>query len=238
MQTAADSASVPNVVDFEFPEIPAWIKAKRLLDNGDVGKLAHIEVNWAVETYANRHQLDDSWKTDRDGGGALFSFMSHVFYHLEWFVSQPVVRLSAMIGNAPSDPRSGDTLNGIHVQFADGLMVSVTVSSHAFLGSGHRLTFYGSDGTLVLANPTRDYVRGFQLLYGRRGDETLRDVTPPDIPDSVDGRRYATGRLVTRFVDWIVEGTPTTPTVKDGVRVQQLLTAAQNSDAAQAWVDV
>ena len=238
MQSAADSSGVPNVVDFEFPEIPAWRAAHNILRSGELGELAHIEVNWAVETYANRHRLDDSWKTGANGGGTLSQFMSHVFYHLEWFTGQTITRLNALIGNAPDDPRGGDTLNGVHVQFADGLFGMVTVSTHAFLGSGHRMTFYGSEGTLVLENRTRDYVRGFTLMHGQRGDDTLRDVTPPDIDADVDGRRYAAGKLTRRFVDWALDGVPTTPTIANGVRVQRLLTAARNSHTAAGWVDV
>ncbi len=73
------------MVDFEFPDIDEWQQAKTLLDQGGVGNLRHIAVTWNVQTYANRMGLS-SWKTRmEDGGGTLYSFVSHVFYYLEWF---------------------------------------------------------------------------------------------------------------------------------------------------------
>ena len=59
------------------------------------------------------------------------------------------------------------------IAFASGVGGSLQMSCASFLGSGHRLEFYGDDGTLVLANPTADYFRGFQLMQARRADSSL-----------------------------------------------------------------
>ena len=38
------------------------------------------------------------------------------------------------------------------------------MSCASYLGIGHRIEFFGEDGTLVLHNPGADYMRGFELF--------------------------------------------------------------------------
>ena len=180
MADAAAHVNVPNVIDFEFPEITAWGVAREQVQA--MGALRHIEVIWNIENYSNRARLDN-WKTQSEGGGALYNFVSHVFYYLSWFVGEPIIGLSATLTKAPTDPRGGDTLDAITVRFAHGLAGVVSVSNHAFMGSGHRITFYGDDATLVLENTTKDYMSGFTVRYAEREpDAALRELSVPADP--------------------------------------------------------
>ncbi|UBF28450.1 hypothetical protein K9N68_11580 [Kovacikia minuta CCNUW1] len=226
------------MVDFEFPDIDEWQQAKAILDQGGVGNLRHIAVSWNVETYANRMGLS-SWKTRLgDGGGTLYSFVSHIFYYLEWFAG-PIRRLVCSLYRPPGDSRPGDTLATLCLELESGVAASLSISSHSFLGSGHRVEFYGDAGTLVLDNPTTDYVSGFQLLHGTRETgklETVLGDRPSPTPIK-DGRLVVVSRLVNRFVTWLETGVPSTPSFKDGLRVQQLLEAARNSHESGCWVD-
>ena len=54
------------------------------------------------------------------------------------------------------------------LQFKPGPLVSLSMSCASYLGIGHHIEFFGEDGTLVLANPGADYMRGFELLYAKR----------------------------------------------------------------------
>jgi predicted dehydrogenase len=225
---AAQRANLPNVIDFEFPEIPAWGVARDRV--AQMGPLRHVEVVWNIENYSNRARLEN-WKTGREGGGALYNFMSHVFYYLPWFVGQPITSVSATLTKAPTDPRAGDTLDAITVTFADDLAGVISVSTHAFSGSGHRITFYGDDATLVLENTTKDYMHGFTVRYAERdADDTPREIPVPAGDPNVDGRRLPAGRLARRWVSWMLDGTPTGPTAADGLAVQRLIAAAQQSN--------
>ncbi len=225
---AADAKGVVTAVDFEFPQIAAWQAAYNLLTDGAIGRLRHIEVNWNVETYANRNHLTN-WKTQSEGGGTLYNFGPHVFYNLEWFAQQQVHYITARLGKAPSDPREGDTVNHIAAELDDGLLASVTVSAHSYLGSGHRWAFYGDDGTLILNNPTRDYIHGFTLNMATRHDDALRPVAFPADDTTTDGRRLATGRVVEQFVAAVAGEAATYPMIADGIRVQIYLRTAQQS---------
>ena len=171
MLGAARSSARAHVVDFEFPEIPAWRHAKTILDSGTLGRLSHVAVSWQVETYASRMGIR-SWKTDgKTGGGTLNSFVSHSFYYLEWLIG-PICRLGAHLSTpgAASATAPGDTLAVLWLEHQNGVPSSLCVSSSAFLGTGHRVEIYGQQGSILLDNPSRDYVNGFSLWQGTTGN--------------------------------------------------------------------
>ena len=233
----AQRTGLANMLDFELPEIEAWRRAKTILDEGRVGPLRQITIEWHVETYANRMGLS-SWKTNTEtGGGTLNAFVSHVFHYVEWFAG-PVQELSARLFRAPGDMRTGDTVAVLCLKLASGAPVSASVSSNASLGNGHRVTFYGDEGTMVLDNPTTDYARGFHLLYGTRHSNRLEEIDLDEdtgIPGE-DGRVPLVARMAERFVNWVRNGVPARPNFADGLRVQSLIDAARRSDESGCWV--
>ena len=164
LRAAAGKAAM---IDFNFTEVMAWRKTKALLDAGAIGRLRHVVVTWNVENYSTRQRLKN-WKTSvAAGGGTLGNLASHSMHYFEWFCG-PIAELSARLASLPDDPAMEVT-----VMLCACLRLrragSLAVSCASYLGSGHRLEFYGEDGTLVLANPTSDYMRGFTLAATRAG---------------------------------------------------------------------
>ncbi len=173
MLACAHGSGKPTMIDFNFPELPAWRRAKASLDDGMVGRLRHVVVTWNVENQATRLRTK-SWKTRAGGGGGVLgNFVSHCFYYLEWFCG-PIVGLGSRIFRLPD----GEFESGVALTlaFASGAAGSLQMSCASFLGSGHRIEFYGEEGTLVLANPTSDYFDGFVLKQARRSDRALQPV--------------------------------------------------------------
>jgi predicted dehydrogenase len=237
MLAAARRSGRPTIVDFNFPELASWRRAKAMLDEGAVGRLRHVVVTWNVENHATRARLK-SWKTHGDGArGLLGNFVCHCFYYLEWFCG-PIVGLGGRLFPLPD----GDADGGIAlaIAFASGAGGSLQMSCASFLGSGHRIEFYGEDGTLVLHNPTADYFRGFALRQARRGDEALQTVAVEDFGtgDVGDPRVVPVARLVNRFVDACERGGSPSPGFAEGYRVQRLIDAARRSHASGRWIDV
>ena len=169
MLAAARLSGTAHMVDFEFPEVPAWRQAKHILDSGQLGQLTHVVVSWQVETYAARMGLR-TWKTDAGlGGGVLNSFISHSFHYLEWLIG-PIRCLGARLfpPTGTSTAGTGDSLAVLWLEHQNGVPSSLCVSNSAFLGTGHRIEIYGRQGSIVLDNPSKDYVNGFVLRHGTR----------------------------------------------------------------------
>jgi predicted dehydrogenase len=221
---SVEATGVVHGIDFIFPEIAAWQQARTLLAEGAIGRPVHFAYTWRTETYASRTNAP-TWKNRPDeGGGVLGNFASHAFYNIEWLLGgiQEIEGLAF-----PRDRRRGRAIDGV-VRLENGVVGNLSVSTDAFLGSGHGVEIYGDEGTLVLHNSTSDYATGFRLSLGTRVSGALVCVfTGDDAGAEVDGRLAPVSRLVRRFIDAIRGGTAMTPNLADGVRVQELLALAE-----------
>jgi predicted dehydrogenase len=238
MLRAADKSRLPAMIDLDFHQIASWQRAKRLLDDGAIGALRHIAVHWHVENHSTRMRARN-WKTlGTDGGGVLGNFVSHCFHYLEWF-GGPVARLTARLGGLPGD-QDLQTTAAMALDFEGGHCASLSMSCASYLGGGHRVELYGEDGTLMLKNATGDYMRGFELWQARRPATALERVTVEDPEDAryPDGRIAPVSRLAKIFIDAIEGGGAAEPDFAAGLRVQQLIEAAQRSDREGTRIEV
>lgn len=238
MLAAAQASGVTTMIDFNFHQIASWQRAKEMLDSGAIGTLRHVTVHWHIENRSIQMRMKN-WKTvSDDGGGVLGNFISHCFHYLEWLCG-PLARLSARVDGLPGDNELQTTVT-MALEFASGVPASLSMSCASYLGSGHRIEFYGEDGTLVLTNTGADYMRGFELLHGRRPAVQFDRVPIEDLDDArhPDGRIAPVARLARRFLDAIEARAVAMPDFADGYRVQQLIEAAQRSQREARTIDV
>jgi len=238
MSQAASSSGRANVVNFNFSAIPVWRKAKELLDQGAIGRLRYLAVNWNVENYTTRMRIKNWKSSGADGGGALGNFVSHSLHYLEWMCG-PVTGLSARLSGLPDEPAM-ETNAAISLTLMSGAVGSIVMSCASYCGSGHRLEFYGEDGALSLINPTQDYMRGFELRFARR-PAALSLIEVDDPLDRIfpnDGRIAPVARLASNFLDAIEGGQRAVPGFAEGLRVQVLLDAARRANNDTSWVDI
>jgi predicted dehydrogenase len=199
----------------------------------------HVVVNWMVENPAVRARQWNWKSTGEHGGGILGNLVSHSLHYLEWFCG-PIGSLSARLFEPPEQDIPVDTMLTLPFSLASGASGVFTVSIASFLGSGHRLEFYGSEGTLVIANPTADYMRGFTLRHAQRPAAALAPVAVEDLwpTDTAERRIAPVARLASRFLDAVEAGTVVSPSFRDGLRVQQLIDAITRSHASGCWIEV
>jgi len=233
LMTMAGKKLIPQMVDFEFGEIPIWRECHRLLQSAAIGTLERLEVVWTTQTYANRNRTL-SWKTNNDqGGGPLFSFASHSLYYLEWLAG-PIAALRCRCDRSPQDARGVDTSVFLEARLGSGAVASLRIDTDDALKTEHRLRFQGNGGNLILQNTGKDYIQGFQLLIRRNSDKEFTEVQPSAGWDAnpgfaEDGRLLAVGSLARRLVQW-VQGEPASqPDFTAGHQVQQLLALALDS---------
>jgi predicted dehydrogenase len=238
MLNEATRSRKPTIIDFNFHQIMSWQRAKTMLDSGVIGALRHVAVHWHVESRAIQLRMR-SWKTrGDDGGGVIGNFISHCFHYLEWFCG-PITGLSARVCGLPDDNELETTV-AMALQLASGPLVSLSMSCASFLGGGHKIEFFGEDGTLALHNPAADYMRGFELTFAKRPAAVIEHIPVQDPIDSKypDGRIAPVSRLAKMFFDAIETGGVATPGFSEGYRVQQLIDAARQSHRQGAWINV
>ena len=221
---AVRQAGVCHGMDFLFRALPAWQAAQAALPR--LGRLSHAHLSWFLESRAFRTGEADNWKVSPEkGGGALFNFASHTLHYLEWFFGR-MGRLCAQTrGGAGSD---------LLLQFGSGVHLAASFSADSYHGSGHRLEIYGEEGRLTLANNSGDFARGFQAELVLRSQQP--EILFADEGGTGDGRIAPVRDLTGRLLHCVRSGESDAelPNLGHGLRVQQLLEAAQRS----GWQEV
>jgi predicted dehydrogenase len=231
---AANKSGIVHAIDFIFAEIPAWQKARELLQSSAVGNIRQVALTWRTETYTYRSK-SQNWKTASvEGGGTLNNFASHSLYYLEWLFG-PIEKAKAYLSPAAE---SVEARVDAWLEFAAGFPATVSISADAFLGAGHRLEVYGESGTLVLDNTTSDYARGFRLSLGDRQAGKLLPVEVPFEDTNKDGRIYPVSQIAGRFIRAIHEGGNVTPNLAHGLRVQTLIDTLRLAHRNAPWQSV
>ncbi len=217
---AAETAGVANVVDFMFPELVTFTKAKELIEQGAIGTPMHITADWIFWSHDHRNNVT-TWRTDsQSGGGALAHFGSHMIYYMQWFFG-PIVSVTAKIARPSSYSHSGDTLATLMLGFENGASGTLTVSSGTPATPKHSIQILGTDGSLMLSNTS-----GSPISFTLQHKDGV--MSEPE-QSGVDCRVPAVSKIVHRFIDWILTGEKTTPSFRDGLDVQRVIEAARTA---------
>jgi predicted dehydrogenase len=225
----ARAGHLAHMVDFIFPEIPHWKKAKQLLAEGAVGTVVQVTASWSFLSYDLRKKLV-TWKTDpRQGGGALAFFFSHVFYNLEFFMGT-IQSLYCSLNSSPQSPNQGETQVNLLVRFANGCSGNFLLNCAAFNGNHHVLSFYGEKGTLVLENSTPAVSQGWALTrYNEKAEAEAVSVVQLEGDPTMDERVGLVQSIGRRFIAWCQGENPARPNFEDGCRVQHLIECSRLS---------
>jgi len=238
-------------MNFEFRCIPAWMRLAELLQEGYVGKIRLVKIDWLVSGRADANRPWNWYAQKELGGGALGAIGSHVFDYVAWLFA-PVRRLFAHLQVAipcRPDPVSGalkpvdaDDTCLMQLELVDGTPCQISLSAATYQGRGHWVEVYGDRGTLILGSGNqKDYVHGFQL-WGSQPGEALMEL---EIPQGLafpqvyeDGRIAPFIRIIDRWMQGIDRGTPVEPSLHEGLYSQRLMDLAHLSNQTGSWVDV
>ena len=181
-----------------------------------------------------------NWKAlGEDGGGALGNFVSHSFHYLEWLCG-PITGLSARLSGLPDEPAM-ETNASISMAFQSGAAGSLAMSCASYLGSGHRLEFYGEDGNLDADQRDAGLHAWLQTEPGAapgysagpgRSRRSRRPRLPGGRPDraGLPSRRRASSMRSSMV-------RPAVPGFAEAYRVQALLDAARRANNGGRWLD-
>jgi predicted dehydrogenase len=142
-------AGVTLGVIFQDRTAPDLVWLKQLIDGGAMGAplLLSASVRWyrPPEYYAG-----SPWRGTRalDGGGALMNQGIHTIDLLLWLYG-PVARVSAVAATALHPIEVEDTVVAT-LEFANGALGTLEVTTAAFPGLPRRLELTGSEGTIVV----------------------------------------------------------------------------------------
>ena len=223
---------IPNMIDFLFPEIPEWVKAKEIIENGKIGKISNVNVIWNFLSYDLKNNVK-SWKTDaKQGGGALSFFFSHGLYYLEYFLGE-IKNLQCNFSSSELSLNKAESKLDMIINFQNGCQGNIHVDISNSENTKHLLEFHGSDGKLILQNLSHNVVDNFELILNI--SDKLEKIPTNDhsltYNDTLeDSRVKIVSSLAKKFIKWCETGIAQKPDFQNGLRVQEMIDAAINSN--------
>lgn len=258
---AVAKTGVKNQMTFNFRFFPAVIRAKQLIEEGFLGRIFSFRGRYYRASYIDPNK-PLSWRLRKDisGGGALFDLGSHILdtlYYLLGDFGAVQATLETLIKErpvAPGAPVKGpvdvDDLALMHLRMADGTLGLVEISR---MGTGvtndMQFEIYGDQGAIRFRSEDPSWLEVYDVrdsdrpLGGRRGFRKLETVQRYEGAKSPDWsmtpsfvRTHAECQY--QFLKAIAEDRPPSPTLADGLKVQEVMAAAERSSVESRWVAV
>ncbi|MDX2378260.1 MAG: Gfo/Idh/MocA family oxidoreductase [Acidimicrobiia bacterium] len=249
MAARAAEVGAITLVPFTYRYMPTNRWVKRLIDDGYVGGVHHMNLRYFT---GYGRTTDYNWRYDPavSGSGVLGDLGSHWLDLARWLVGE-IEAIGCVSGHAYERPPrpDGSVYEPLEdsaimtVRFSGGAYGTLQVSSVCWEGGDfnqtHHLDVHGTDGTVYSLN---DWI-GTQEVRGLRAGDP-GPALPLPIPDDIwgDVRRasvhdtyrdvFRVGQAMTgEWIDAVLAGRACAPDLTEGARVQQLLELAQQSAA-------
>jgi predicted dehydrogenase len=260
----AASRGVRAMTGFNYRRVPAVALARQLVSEGRIGQIRHVRA-----TYLQDWLVDPSfpltWRLQREraGSGALGDLGAHIVDLAQYLTGELIAGVSAAtatfvaerpLAEAPGGtPRSGPVTVDDAAIFIGRLPSGALASFEATrFATGHknqlRIELNGDRGSLAF-----DLERLNELEFYDRADDSAEagfrriGVTEPGHPylsawwppGHVLGWEHTFTHEVRDLVTAIAAGTDPAPSFQDGLQVQRVLAAVEQSAAREAsWTAV
>ena len=257
----AQNSGVPHQIAFNYRFVPAVLTARELVRQGKLGKIVQFRGAYYHSGYWDRNR-PLTWRMQKEfsGGGALYDLGSHIIDMIRFVTGDEYSSVSATLHTEIKTrplPEGGvgevdvDDVAILQVKTHSGALGTIEASRLA-TGTEDDLSFeiYGEKGALRfhLMEPNwLDWFDGAQPgapLSQAKGFTRLAASSRYPKPAKFPAGRSPMGWLQTHvasqadFIQRCLGQEALGATFVDGLQVQRVLTAAQESDATRAWVAV
>ena len=254
MAVRADAAGVKHMTFFTLRWFQHTQFVKALVEEGQVGRTSHCQISYV---HGNARDPHYRWRLDGErANGILGDLGSHLIDLARW-LNGDIVRVAAHLGNyvqryhadgRPVVPSNDAAL--LNVEFANGSQGVIHTSAVAYTGGRgleQHIILYGDKGTVEADFRFGNFGGGGAHMAVRAASAPdgpfvelpipahIWGDVPPEQNTEVFNRMSAGDRY---FIDCILENRPVTPSLWDGVAVQEVMEAAMVSHRNGLWVNV
>jgi len=265
MFAAAKKSKCVHMVCHNYRRIPAIALAKRMMDEGALGRIYHFRARYAQERLADpEFPLDWRLQKETSGGGVPGDIGSHIIDLARYLVGEFTSVCGLVHTFIPERPRAALLAKGTRKMgkvtvpdstafigwLAGGVMANLEATKYA-LGRRNQITLEinGSKGSLYF---DFENMNNLKFYHGddpkdRQGFRdilvTQRDNIQPYVanwwpPGHGLGYEHTFIHTVADFVNACADGKSVHPTFEDGLKNQRVLTAVEESSARGKWVKV
>jgi predicted dehydrogenase len=258
---AVEQAGVTAQLGFNFRFFPALTRARQLVSDGFLGRVFSFRGCFYRSSYINPEKpLSWRLRAETAGGGALFDLGSHILDLVCWLLGDCDSVLATMetlirkrpvkAGSAELGDVDVDDLAMLQLRMASGALGSVEVSR---MGTGATcdlaIEIYGEKGAIRFSAEEPSWLEIFDTrdpdqpaggLSGFRKVQTVGRYDGWKVPDWTMAPGFVSSFVESQysFLKAVSDGRPGSPGMTDGLRIQEIMEAAQRSSAERRWVPV
>jgi predicted dehydrogenase len=245
----AAGRGVVSMVGFNYRRVPALALARQLIAEGRIGAVRQVRATYLQDWLADAG-APMTWRLRKEtaGSGALGDLGSHVVDQVQWLLGERVTSaagrlhtfVAERVGDEGPEPVTVDDAAWATLETHSGAIASVEVSRMA-TGRKNGLTIevYGTDGALsfdlerlnelLLLTGSDDPTAGFRrVLVTEESHPYLTAWWPPG---HILGWDHTFTSQTADFLAAISTGDAPSPSFADGLAVQQVLAAVEESAA-------
>jgi predicted dehydrogenase len=260
---AAKKARIVNMVVHNYRRVPAIALAKRMIEEGALGRIYHFHARYAQDRLADP-EFPVDWRLQKEtsGSGVHSDINSHIIDLARYLVGEFTQVCGVVNTFIPERPRADLLAKGSRKMgkvtapdsavfigwLVGGAMANLEATRYA-LGRRNHITveINGSKGSIYF-----DFEDMNRLKYYNGEDPkdrqgfrdilvTQRDNVQPYVanwwpPGHGIGYEHTFVHAVADFVDACADGKSVQPTFEDGLKNQRVLTAVEESSAKRKWV--
>jgi len=262
MVAAVEKAGVPNTVWYNYRRVPAVTLAKKLVDDGRLGRIFHYRANflqdWTISADVPQGGAG-VWRLDvrAAGSGVTGDLLAHCIDTALW-LNGPIKSVTAMtetfvkerkhVESGKVEPVGIDDACAFLCRFANG---SLAIFESTRYARGHKAlyTFEINGADASIAWDLHDLHR---LSYFDHRDESLvrgwRSIHVTDgdmpymghwwVPGLQIGYEHSFVHHVADFLEGLAKNQPTSPTFRDALETQKVCDAVLASANSGQWVNV
>jgi predicted dehydrogenase len=256
MVEAATDSDATSGIAFNYRFVPAIRLARELIASGELGEIHHVRASY-LQDWLVDPEAPWSWRNSEEiaGSGALGDLGAHSIDLAQFLLSDEIERVSGhMTTFVDERPVSGDadetrdvTVDDAYTaqaEFENGTMGLFEASRFA---NGHKnantIEVNGSSGSLRFdlerlneLEVLRDDGRGFETVLATDPDDPYVERWWP--PGHVLGWEHTFVHENFEFLSAAAAGESHSPDFGDGLQVQRVLDAIEESDETGEWVSV
>ena len=250
MNDAAVESGAINMIGFNYIRTPASQYARQLIAEGRIG-----DVTWFrgehTEDFLADPALPGNWRTQGDANGTMGDLAPHMINGARALIG-PITALSAQVETVHKTRGQDQVTNDDQAQFmcrfengAQGHLFFSRVATGRKMGYAYEI--YGTKGSIRFDQEDQNALH----LYTMDGPEAERGfrkiLTGPAHPDYLSfcqGPGHGTGyqdQIIIEAKDFltaIATKTNIWPAFAEGLEVNRIVTAALDSSAKNAWVNM
>lgn len=238
----AQAAEAITAICFNWRYTPAYQLAWRAIQEGQIGRIRDVRTEWRFRLTTSDWYASKPWSGRMDiADGSLGEGLSHDFDKARFLTGREFTHIVSQITSLSI--KSDDDFpveGGSHMHLAK-------LTDGVFGDFRFTVTAGEPDWSFILSGDEGTFILNYgDEIRRQRADENrpVRMEIPASdqVPAGVDLSQHGWNRLIANFIQAIQQGdvnhasVPHLPTVRDGLRTQEIIAAARRSDEEKRWV--